>query len=113
MSILSAALLNLPTGAAAPEPRIDLVARATRDFRQGETLHITDPHHHAVAGLEPELIPAVRDHSDSPVPYYIATGRDLVTDVKKGTVLTWGMVDIDQASRLHQLRQQQNAWWHQ
>ena len=113
MSILSAALLNLPTGAAAPEPRIDLVARATRDFRQGETLHITDPHHHAVAGLEPELIPSERDHSDSPVPYYIATGRDLVTDVKKGTVLTWGMVDIDQESRLHQLRQQQNACWHQ
>ena len=112
MSILSAALLNLPTGAAAPEPRIDLVARATRDFKQGETLHITDPHHHAVAGLEPELIPAVRDHSDSPVPYYIATDRDLVTDVKKGTVLTWGMVDIDQASRLHQLRLKQNAWWH-
>jgi len=36
-----------------------------------------------------------------------------VTDVKKGTVLTWGMVDIDQASRLHQLRQQQNAWWYE
>ncbi len=113
MSILSAALLKLPTGAAAPEPRIDLVARTTRDFKQGEILQITDPHHHAVAGLEPELIPAERDHADTPVPYYIATGRALLMDVKKGTVLTWGMVDTDQASRLYQLRQQQNAWWHQ
>ena len=113
MSILSAALLKLPTGAAAPEPRIDLVARAARDFKQGEILKITDPHHHAVAGLEPELIPAERDHADTPVPYYIATGRALLMDVKKGTVLTWGMVDTDQASRLYQLRQQQNAWWHQ
>ena len=51
MSILSAALLNLPTGALAPEPMVDLVARTARDFKQGETLHITDPHHHAVAGL--------------------------------------------------------------
>ena len=34
-------------------------------------------------------------------------------DVKKGMVLTWGMVDTDQASRLYQLRQKQNAWWHQ
>ena len=111
MSILSAALLKLPTGAAAPEPNIDLVARTTRDFKQGEILQITDPHHHAVAGLEPELIPAERDQADTPVPYYMATGRALLTDVKKGTVLTWGMVDTDHASRLQQLRQQQTAWW--
>lgn len=113
MSILSAALLKLPTGALAPEPKIDLVARAARDFKKGETLHITDPHHHAVAGLEPELIMAKRDQENSPVPYYMATSRTLLSDVKKGTVLTWGMVDIDQTSRLFQLRQQQNAWWYQ
>ena len=111
MSILSAALLNLPTGATAPEPNIDLVARTTRDFKQGELLQITDPHHHAVAGLEPELIPAEPDQSDTPVPYYMATGRALLMDVKKGTVLTWEMVDIDFESRLYQLRQQQTAWW--
>ena len=63
--------------------------------------------------FRPELIPAERDHADTPVPYYIATGRAVLMDVKKGTVLTWGMVDTDQASRLYQLRQQQNAWWHQ
>ena len=111
MSILSAALLKLPTGALAPEPNIDLVARTTRDFKQGEVLQITDPHHHAVAGLEPELISAECDKADTPVPYYIATGRALLTDVKKGAVLTWGMVDTDHASRLQQLRQQQTAWW--
>ena len=113
MSILSAALLNLPTGADAPEPNIDLVARAARDFKQGEALHITDPHHHAVAGLEPELIRAERDQENSPLPYYMATGRTLLADVQKGAVLTWGVVDVDQSSRLHQLRQQQNAWLYQ
>ena len=111
MSILSAALMNLPTGALAPKPNIDLVARAARNFKQGEVLQITDPHHHAVAGLEPELIPAERDQADTPVPYYMATGRALRTDVERGTVLTWGMVDTDQASRLYQLRRQQTAWW--
>ena len=64
MSILSAVLLNLPTGASNPQPNIDLIARAARDFKQGETLHITDPHHHAVAGLEPELVSAERDRAD-------------------------------------------------
>ena len=43
MSILSAALLNLPTGALAPEPMVDLVARAACDFKQGETLHNNRP----------------------------------------------------------------------
>jgi predicted homoserine dehydrogenase-like protein len=113
MSILSAVLLNLPTGASNPQPNIDLIARAARDFKQGETLHITDPHHHAVAGLEPELVSAERDRADSPVPYYMATDRTLLADVKKGTVLTWSMVDTDKASRLYQLRRQQNAQWHQ
>jgi len=113
ISILSAALLDLPTGAMAPAPSVDLVARTARDFKQGEVLHITDPHHHAVAGLEPELIRAERDQDESPLPYYMATGRPLLCDVKTGTVLTWGMVDIDQESRLYQLRQQQNAWWYQ
>ena len=113
MSILSAALLNLPTGALAPEPMVDLVARTARDFKQGETLHITDPHHHAVAGLEPELIRANPDQANSPVPYYMATDRKLLADVKRGTVLTWSMIDTDEASRLYQLRRQQNAIWHQ
>ena len=113
MSILSAALLNLPTGALAPEPMVDLVARTARDFKQGETLQITDPHHHAVAGLEPELIRANRDQANSPVPYYMATDRKLLADVKRGTVLTWSMIDTDEASRLYQLRRQQNAIWHQ
>ena len=113
MSILSAVLLNLPTGASNPQPNIDLIARAARDFKQGETLQITDPHHHAVAGLEPELVSAERDRADSPVPYYMATDRKLLSDVKKGTVLTWRMVDIDDGSRLFHLRRQQNAQWHQ
>ena len=112
ISILSAALLKLPTGALAPEPRVDLVARTARDFEKGERLTITDPHHHAVAGLEPELVRAMRDQDDTPVPYYMATGRKLLSDVAQGTLLTWGMVDINRESRLYQLRRDQTGWWH-
>ena len=112
ISILSAALLKLPTGALAPEPRVDLVARTARDFEKGERLTITDPHHHAVAGLEPELVRAMRDQDDTPVPYYMATGRQLLSDVAKGTLLTWGMVDINRETRLYQLRREQTGWWH-
>ena len=57
---------------------VDLVARTARDFKLGETLHITDPHHHAVAGLEPELIRANPDQANSPVPLYMATDRKLL-----------------------------------
>ena len=113
MSILCAALLNLPTGALAPKPMVNLVARTARDFKQGETLHITDPHHHAVAGLEPELIRSYPDRANSTVPYHMATDRKLLADVKRGTVLTWSMTDTDESSRLYQLRRQQNAIWHQ
>ena len=112
MSILSAALLKLPTGALKPEPRIDLVARAARNFERGERLTITDPHHHAVSGLEPELVNATRDQDDTPVPYYMATGRKLLSDVAQGRLLTWGMVDINRKSRLYQLRRDQTGLWH-
>ena len=70
-------------------------------------------HHHAVAGLEPELVNAERDEASAPVPYYLATGRKLLKDVKQGTVLSWEMVDIDLNSRLYQLRKQQSDLWFQ
>jgi len=43
----------------------------------------------------------------------MATDRKLLADVKRGTVLTWSMIDTDEALRLYQLRRQQNAIWHQ
>ena len=113
MSILSAALLEIPTGALAPKPDVELIARTARDFKKGEILKITDMHHHAVAGLEPELVNAERDQASAPVPYYLATGRKLLKDVKQGTVLSWEMVDIDLNSRLYQLRKQQSDLWFQ
>lgn len=108
ISILSAGLLGLPTGANAPRPAVDLVARATRDFRKGERLAITDPHHHEVAGLAPELIPARPISDDAPCPYYLAVDRLLREDVRKGELLTVRMVDLGEERPIVKLRRQQD-----
>ncbi len=108
ITILCAALLGLPTGAHNSKPEIDLIARTTRDFKKGEILSITNAHHHEVAGLVPELIPAVAIGDDQPCPYYLAVGQKLKEDVPANTVLTGGMLEINTSSVLYQLRIQQD-----
>jgi predicted homoserine dehydrogenase-like protein len=111
MSILSAALLGLPTGAINPRPIVDLVARTTRPFSKGDRLTITDPHHHAVAGLSPELVTSRPEADAAPIPYYLATGRVLLQDVPAGAMITWGMIDLEPTSTLYRLRQAQDKTW--
>lgn len=108
ITILMAALLGLPTGGAAPRPVVDLVARAGRDFSAGEVLEIADHHHHEVAGLDPELIPAVPFADASPCPYYLATGATLIADVPAGELITAGMLDLDGGTPLCRLRREQD-----
>jgi len=108
ISILAAGLLGLPTGATAPKPVVDLVARAARDFRKGEVLAITDAHHHEVGGLSPELIQARPLTDGNPCPYYLATGRRLTEDVAAGTLITVGMLDLDPDRPLCRLRRRQD-----
>jgi len=108
ITILSAALLGLPTGAMDSRPVVDLVARADRDFAAGEVLTVTDAHHHAVAGLRPELIPAVAFAEDQPCPYYLATDQRLREDVPADTLITAGMLEIDTAMPLCRLRREQD-----
>ncbi len=108
ISILSAALLGHPTGGHAPKPVVDLVAKTNRDWRAGETLAITNHHHHEVSGLDPLLIDAVPAEGSSPAPYYMAAGRPLRTDVPAGTVITVDMIDPPQGSALWRLRAQQD-----
>lgn len=112
ISILSAALLGQPTGGAAPTPVVDLVARTNRDWRAGETLAITDHHHHEVAGLDPLLIDAAPVAAGNPLPYYMATGRALTQDVATGTVLTADMVAAETRSALWRLRAEQDRLFH-
>lgn len=108
MSILCAALLGLPTGAVSPRPVVDLVARTSRDFSEGEVLSVTDQHHHEVARLSPELIPAIALGDANPCPYYLAVGQKLREDVPMGTILTNRMLELDFDQQLYRLRQQQD-----
>ncbi len=111
ISILSAALLGLPTGAEAPRPHVDLVARAARDLAAGERLAITDTHHHEVAGLRPELVPARAIRDAAACPYYLAIDRRLTRDVPAGCLITNRMLEPvpAEAAALCALRRQQDA----
>ena len=107
MTILGAALLQMPTGGVAPRPRVDLVARTERNFQAGETLTITNPHHHEVAGLLPELAPATAIGDGAACPYYLAVGQTLSQDVAAGTILSGGMLELPaQSSRINLRRRQ-------
>lgn len=109
ISILSAVLLGHPTGGAAPEPVVDLVAQADRDWKAGETLAITDHHHHEVAGLDPLLIDAASATPGNPAPYYMAAGSRLTRDVPAGTVVTIDMIEPPADAVLWRLRAEQDA----
>jgi len=74
-------------------PVCDVQARAERDFSAGETLTITNAHHHEVDGLTPLLAPANRIDDESPLPYYLATDRLLKADLKRGDIITAGHVE--------------------
>lgn len=108
ISVLSAGLLGLPTGAYDPRPHVDLVARTARDFKKGDELSMTNMHKHEVAGLEPELIPAFAFSGDSPCPYYLATGRTLAVDVQAGEILTENMFEPVPETALKRLRLEQD-----
>ncbi len=109
ISILSAALLGHPTGGYAPTQVVDLVAKTNRDWRAGETLNITNHHHHEVAGLAPLLIDSAPASAGNPVPYYMAAGRSLKTDVPAGALVTVDMIDRPAGAALWHLRAEQDA----
>lgn len=111
ISILLAVRLGLSSGGIATQPTVDLVARTERHFQAGEVLAITNPHTHAVAGLEPLLLPAAPLATTTPVPYYLAIGCRLRHDVEAGAFLTLDAVEIDRTSSLWQLRCEQDRWF--
>jgi len=108
-SILSACLLGFGTGSANVEHRVDLLARADRDWSSGDVLTITDHHHHEVSGLEPLLMPAGAVSEDGPLPYYMATGCTLIQDVPKGEVITRSMVAAPTDSVLWRTRDEMDG----
>ncbi|WP_319239324.1 hypothetical protein [uncultured Propionivibrio sp.] len=107
-SVLDVAIHGRSTGARAPRPCLDLVARATRPLAAGSVLAMGG-HHHTIEGTMAELLPAGPLGAANPVPFYLAANRRLVREVAAGALLTLADVDIDPASELLALRRQQDA----
>jgi len=106
-SVLAANHLKLSTGGIEPEPRVDVGARAIRSLQAGHRLTLEPDH--SIAGVMPEILPAEKMASASPVPYYMAAGLKLKHSVDKGSLLTYGMIDHDGQSCLWQLRREQDG----
>jgi len=107
-SVLDAAVYSASSGVLRPEPRLDLVARATRPLSAGSELAMGG-HHHSIAGVAGELLPACALTDDAPAPFYLASNRRLRCDVAAGALIRLADLDIDTASALLPLRRQQDA----
>ena len=104
ISILSAALLNVPTGAATVQPYVDLVAKSTRQLKAGTILggdHSPD--------IDAAILPASPVANGNPLPLHLLDGVHLSKDVAAGTLITQEMVEPPLDSLLWSLRRQQDA----
>ena len=80
ISILSAALLNVPTGAATVKPDVDLVAKSNCELKIGTILgggHSND--------IDAAILPASPIATGKPLPLYLLTGNGLSRDVGADT----------------------------
>ena len=104
ISILSAALLNVPTGAATVQPQVDLVAKSNCELKVGTILgggHSDD--------IDAAILPASPIAEGNPLPLYLLTGNCLSEEVAAETLITEEMVDLPSDSLLWSLRRQQDA----
>lgn len=109
MSILAATRAGNPNVDESYRPVADMVARADADLPAGRKLDIVG-NRHVVPGLTAEMAPAQAVKAGAPCPYYMAVGRTLVRDVKKGAIVMVDDVSAAHAeSALAQLRAEQDA----
>jgi predicted homoserine dehydrogenase-like protein len=104
ISILSAALLNVPTGAATVQPHVDLVAKSTRQLKAGTILggdHSPD--------IDASILPASPIADSNPLPLHLLDGVRLSRDVEANMLITQEMVNTPSDSLLWSLRRQQDA----
>ncbi|MDF1512868.1 MAG: hypothetical protein P1S60_03555, partial [Anaerolineae bacterium] len=108
MSILCAGLLRVPTGSSEVLPHVDIVATTSSDFKAGEILGSSGS-----LGwnrdLRASLVPAFPMLGESPVPFFMLEGNQLIKDVPAGTVITQDMISAPIDSTLWTLRRQQDA----
>jgi predicted homoserine dehydrogenase-like protein len=91
MTIFSALLLGRPTGSAAQLPRAQMVARACRDFKAGETLAMGGHNHH-IDGTVALLLE--RTEAEGLAPYYLAANKRLVADIAAGGVVPLSALEL-------------------
>lgn len=106
-SVLDAAVHGRSSGARLPQPRLDLIARATQRLNAGSVLAMGG-HHHTIAGTSAELQPAGALGSGHALPFYLAANRRLRRDVEAGAAIGCDDVELDPASELLALRRLQD-----
>ena len=84
-------------------PRFDIVARARRSMKAGETV-VTD--HSSELDF---LIRPAAPFDGAALPLHMAGGIALATDVRQGELLTAGCVEQPKGSALWELRREQEA----
>jgi predicted homoserine dehydrogenase-like protein len=85
VSILCAGLLNISTGSLNYKPRVDLIARATRDIKAGTTIHAARAKQEK-ALLKPLIVPATAAKGSNPLPLNMAYGNRIRVDVPAGSI---------------------------
>ena len=91
LSLLSAVLHGRPSGGDRQRVHAVMVARADRDFRAGEVLHMGG-HHHVMQDCTALLLPAAE--AAGLVPFYLAANKTLRTDVPRGSLVAEGAVEL-------------------
>ena len=109
-SVLDAAVHGRSSGAQSPQPRLDLIARATRRLAAGSMLAMGG-HHHSIDGASAELHAARSLAGTNAVPFYLAANRPLARDVEAGAAITLDDIELDQQSELLALRRMQDLYF--
>ena len=109
-SVLDAAVHGRSSGAQAPQPRLDLVARTTRRLAAGTVLTMGG-HHHTIDGTAAELHAACPLAGTNAVPFYLAANRPLVRDVEAGATIVLDDIELDPRSELLALRHLQDQYF--
>ncbi|MHB1293452.1 MAG: hypothetical protein ACYC4R_00510 [Anaerolineae bacterium] len=108
LSVMCAGLLKI--GATREVlPKVDMAARAARDFRAGEAIAAapgTLGWDHSIRAF---MIPGTPLAKDNPVPFFLLDGVRLTKDVPAGTVITLDMVEQPKGSAIWSLRAQQDG----
>jgi len=107
ISVLDAVLHRVSV-AGRVTPRVDLVARAPADLPDGHVLAMGG-HHHSIADVTPELVPAAPLADHRPAPFYLIANRALRRPVRKGQAICFADVMIPDDAPLLQLRREQDA----